>query len=139
MSHQITDPKPGWYIDSSVLLHAILGTDDKAIAWFKRSISQGQLTSSSLLRLEVVRTLRREGLSLSMANPFLNWLYWAPIGEDVLNLAASLPGHVKSLDAIHLATLSIIDPTMTLITHDRMMTTAAIGMGVDVMDPLSEN
>jgi predicted nucleic acid-binding protein len=126
-----------YYVDASVLLHAILGTDTRAHTWFRQASRAATLASSTLLRLETIRVLRRDGQDPALAEPFLQRIALISIDDRTLQLAATFADHIKTLDAIHLATLLLTDPSLTLVTHDRTMAHVAAGLGLATCDPLS--
>jgi len=90
-----------------------------------------------LLQLEVTRVLRREGLDVSMARPLLDRVNLVSIDDGVLRFAAAIEAHVKSLDAIHLATCAMLGANISVVTHDVQMSAAAATLGLDSMDPLA--
>jgi len=59
------------------------------------------------------------------------------IDDGVLRFAAAIEAHVKSLDAIHLATCAILGANISVVTHDVQMSAAAASLGLDTMDPLA--
>ncbi|MDR1152538.1 MAG: PIN domain-containing protein [Bifidobacteriaceae bacterium] len=127
---------PPIYLDTSVLAHAMLGTDPAA-AWFAAVSTDRDLMSSTLLRLETTRLLRRESLSPSLAEPYLRRVALVSINDHTLHVAGTLMPHIKTLDSIHLATLLLADPDATLATHDATMASVARGLGIDIVDPLA--
>ncbi len=128
-----------WYIDSSVALHALLpGGDLRARDWLDSALDAGdEVFSSTLLHLELTRVLRREGLDVSMARPVLDRINLASIDDGILRFAAAIEPHIKSLDAIHLATCALLGSRICVVTHDATMAGVAVGLGLDTMDPLA--
>lgn len=62
------------------------------------------------------------------------------IGDDVIERACALTGELKSLDAIHLATATLLDDPrdpITVLTHDARLADAARARGLAVVDPLA--
>ena len=57
--------------------------------------------------------------------------------STVLAAAATIEPHVRSLDAIHLATCALIGTGACLVTHDAGMSAAALALGFAVLDPLA--
>jgi len=61
---------------------------------------------------------------------------------DLSNLVAttaeSFEKHIKTLDALHLATLIEINSFMTLASHDKNMLRAAQQLGLTTVDPVAE-
>ncbi len=128
-----------WYIDASVALHALLpGGDLRARRWLDAVTQAGDdVFSSMLLHLELARVLRREGLDVSMARPLLDRVNLVSIDDGVLRFAAAIEAHIKSLDAIHLATCALLGANIGIVTHDAQMSAAAASLGLETMDPLA--
>ena len=128
-----------WYIDASVALHALLpGGDLRARRWLDEVTQAGDdVFSSMLLHLELARVLRREGLDVSMARPVLDRVNLVSIDDGVLRFAAAIEAHIKSLDAIHLATCALLGANTGIVTHDAQMSAAAASLGLETMDPLA--
>ena len=128
-----------WYIDASVALHALLpGGDLRARRWLDEVTQAGdEVFSSMLLHLELARVLRREALDVSMARPVLDRVNLVSIDDGVLRFAAAIEAHIKSLDAIHLATCALLGANISMVTHDAQMSAAAAGLGLDTIDPLA--
>lgn len=127
-----------WYMDASVALHALLpGGDPRARRWMDAALRKGgEIFSSALLQLELTRVLRREGLDVAAARPVLDRINLVSIDDGVLRFAAAIEPHVKSLDAIHLATCSLLGNGVVVVTHDQSMAEVAAAMGLEVIDPL---
>jgi predicted nucleic acid-binding protein len=128
-----------WYLDSSLALHAVLPWGDaRARIWLDTIHRQGgEVFSSTLLELELIRTLRRERLDLVRAQSVLKRITLVSIDDGILRFAAAIEPHVKSLDAIHLATCSLLGSGVTVVTHDGNMAAVAAQLGLDSIDPLS--
>jgi predicted nucleic acid-binding protein len=125
------------YLDASVLGHALLGTDPAAAEWFASTCAERDLMSSTLLRLQATRLLRRESLDPAIAEPYLQRIAFVSIDDGALRLAGTFTHRLKTLDSIHLATLLLADPDATLATHDSAMAGAARELGIRVMDPVA--
>lgn len=129
-----------WYLDASIALHAVLpGGDKRARRWLDSVRMDGEVFSSTLLHLELVRVLRRERLDSSLALPLVERISQVSIDDGVLRFAAAIEHHVKSLDAIHLATCALLGTGITVATHDAGMAVAAGAMGLDSFDPLGDD
>jgi predicted nucleic acid-binding protein len=128
-----------YYIDTSVIGHAILpGGDPRAARWLTRVQAGGhQLVSSRLLRLEVARLVRRQGLDTALVEEALGQINLVDIDNPTLAQAESVQHHVKSLDAIHLGTALSIDPAITVASHDTALLAAAESLGLITIDPLA--
>jgi predicted nucleic acid-binding protein len=95
--------------------------------------------SSRLTRIEVSRTLRRTSCAEEVrtrANQLLDRLAILPI-EPCVNPAAELPHrHLRSLDALHLATaLGLGRALSQFVTYDRQLGKAAEEVGLPVLAP----
>lgn len=129
-----------WYLDTSVGLHAVLPEGSvEAQAWCQDVLrSQDEVVSCALLRLETVRTLRREGLDRRHADWLLDRVEMLHLSQAALNVAESVERHIKSLDAIHLATAMLDGGAVTVVTHDRTMGEVAEHLGFETFDPPPE-
>ncbi len=127
-----------WYLDSSVLVHALLPDGDpRARTWLETVRRHGDAVySSALLELEMVRVLRRERLDAAVVGAAVKRVALVSIDDGILRIAAAIEPHVKALDAIHLATCSLLGSCVTIATHDSAMSSAAASLGFDVVDPL---
>lgn len=128
-----------FYLDTSVVARALLGHSDAAAAWID-DISADEahtLLSSRVLRTELTRVLRREGLPVSLRDEVLASLHLVPLTDGILAEAESIVPHVKTLDAIHLASLIATGLDATLVTHDGGLAAAAAIIGYPVLDPVA--
>ncbi|RAX23714.1 MULTISPECIES: type II toxin-antitoxin system VapC family toxin [unclassified Actinomyces] len=124
------------YLDSSVALRTILDAPERkrVQAWMQ---SPGMtLVSSRLLRTEVIRVLRRENRPLRDGLPLLDRVGLIDITRQVHTVAESIERHVKTLDALHLATALVLGETSAVATHDATMKTVAENLGLSVIDPV---
>ena len=128
-----------WYLDASVAAYAMLpGGDPRARSWLDAAVSARDLIlSSTLLELELTRTLRRERLDLDRAAGVVSRIQMVTLDDTILRLAAAIEPHVKTLDAIHLATCRELGPGVTLVTHDGAMLNAAAALNLNSYDPLA--
>lgn len=126
------------YLDTSVALHALLPTGSPgAIAWFNEAAANGiDLFSSTLLRLELIRALRREDMSVAIAQEVLDRVHQVTLDDSVIGVASAIEPHVRSLDAIHLATCTMLGGNITLVSHDYRMLDVAGRLGIETVDPL---
>lgn len=123
------------YLDSSVALRTILDVPERARvqSWMDEA---GSLVSSRLLRTEVVRVLRREDRPLVDGTPLLDRVGLLEIGRDTHAVAESIERHVKTLDALHLASALLLGEPVVVATHDRTMKDVAAHLGLGVVDPV---
>lgn len=128
-----------WYLDTSLALHALLPTGDaRAGEWLDQASRVGSLYSSTLLELEIIRVLRRERLAVERAGEVLDRVNLVSIDDAVLRAAAAIEPHVRSLDAIHLATCALLGSGAELASHDAGMREAASALGRSAIDPLDD-
>lgn len=123
------------YLDSSVALRTILDVPERTHvqSWMDQA---GTLVSSRLLRTEVVRVLRREGRPLVDGTPLLDRVGLLEIGRDTHAIAESIERHVKTLDALHLASALLLGEPVVVASHDRVMKDVAMHLGLEVVDPV---
>lgn len=123
------------YLDSSVALRTILPVPERGRlrAWLDGA---ELVVSSRLLRTEVVRVLRRDGRELSQAKPLLDRVGLIDITPAIHSIAESIERHVRTLDALHLATALTIGDGITVASHDAQLNAAAAALGLDVVDPV---
>ncbi|SDR87266.1 PIN domain-containing protein [Microlunatus soli] len=93
--------------------------------------------SSRLLRTEVIRVLRRDGRPVSDGAPLLDRVGLLDITRETHTIAESFERHVKTLDALHLATALLIGDPVTVATHDATMKVVAEQLGLRVADPVA--
>lgn len=126
-----------FYLDSSVALRAVLEVPERprVLGWLDDHA--GVIVSSRLLRTEIVRVLRRENLPVAAAGPLLSRVGLISLSDEVASVAESIERHVKTLDALHLATALVVGEPVVVVTHDAGMATVAGHLGLDVEDPVT--
>lgn len=126
-----------YYLDTSVALHALLG-HSPAAAWIDQvsADDRHQLVSSRLLRTELTRVLRREGLPVHRRDEVLDVVALIPITDGVLAAAEAIEPHLRTLDAVHLGSVIASGIDATVVTHDRTMRVAATTIGYPTFDPV---
>ena len=129
------------YLDSSAALYAGLNVPQRSALHRWMATSGALHVSSRLLRTEVVRVLRREGIPISQATPLLDRVGLLDITREVHRAAEDIRPHVKTLDALHLATAVTLERTLdtplTIATHDKTMTSVAHQLGLGTVDPVT--
>lgn len=93
--------------------------------------------SSRLLRTEAVRVLRRDGRPPSDADPLLSRVGLFDISRETQTVAESIERHVKTLDALHLATALLVGEPVTVASHDVTMLAVAEHLGLNTVDPVA--
>lgn len=124
------------YLDSSVALRTILDGPERPrlIRWMQ--VPGTTFVSSVLLRTEVIRVLRRDNMPVSGAAALLDRVGLVEITRETHRIAESIEAHIKTLDALHLATALIVGDSITVATHDRNMSIVAQHLGLQAIDPL---
>ena len=125
------------YLDSSVALRTILDTPDRERVQAWMATPGTTYVSSRLLRTEVIRVLRRDNRSLVDATPLLDRVGLLDISGETHTIAESIERHVRTLDALHLATALLIGEPVTVATHDATMARVAQHLGLQVIDPVA--
>jgi len=129
------------YIDSSAFLRRILRHEGSALvdaALVRHSTAPGgRVVSSRLLALEsrgVAVRVKQNGNDISAtvaAN--LDTIDILPLTEDVWTRASAIEQHIKTLDALHLATCLIVGAD--LLTLDKNMALVASSLGLSLALP----
>lgn len=126
-----------WYLDSSVALQILLGHSEGAIEWYEQAVEAGQrVVSSSLIGLEIGRVLRRESIDPELGKKFVDELALLRVDDSLLEEAAEIVPHVRSLDAVHLVSAQRLGVEIaTVVTHDKNMVKVAEELGFVTLDP----
>lgn len=126
------------YLDSSIALRTILDVPGRALVQSWMQTPGTTFVSSRLLRTEVIRVLRREGRPLTDGTPLLDRVGMLEIARETHTVAESIERHVKTLDALHLATALLIGEPVVVATHDSTMKAVAEHLGLLVTDPIEQ-
>lgn len=124
------------YLDSSVALRTILDVPERERLQSWMQAAGTTYVSSRLLRTEVIRVLRRDGRPLADGAPLLDRVGMLEISRETHTVAESIERHVKTLDALHLATALLVGEPVTVATHDTTMKAVAEQLGLLVTDPV---
>ena len=115
------------YLDSSAIVKlAVEESESTALRYYLRRRSE--LVSSALARTEVLRALLSGGdAAVARGRAVLQRIELIRVSDRILEAAGVLaPSHVRSLDAIHLATAGQLGADLVrLITYDERMLDAA--------------
>lgn len=127
------------YLDSSAVVKLVNAeAESAALRRFLRRHRARVLTTSALARVEVVRAVAAGGRpAVAHARRQLGRLHLIPLGPRLLDEAAELDGtHLRSLDAIHLASARLLGPNLrAVVTYDLRMAAAAADLGLTVETP----
>ncbi|MET9327810.1 type II toxin-antitoxin system VapC family toxin [Tsukamurella sp. NPDC003166] len=127
-----------YYLDTSVAVHGLL-FNVGAEAWLDATAGDGEhtLASSRILQTELTRVLRRDGEPVSRRHEILDLVSLAPATEAILTSAESITQHLRTLDAIHLATALALGSRTVMVTHDARLAEVAEAHGLTVEDPVT--
>ncbi|GMA40268.1 PIN domain-containing protein [Mobilicoccus caccae] len=130
-----------YYLDSSVATRALLGHSPSAASWIDRTIADDRHTVASprILRTELTRVLRREGLPVTRRDEILDVVSLVPVTEGVLAASEAIEPHVKTLDAIHLGSVTAAGLDATIVSHDADMRAVARSLGYPTFDPVEDS
>lgn len=125
------------YLDSSAFLARLLAQDPDGLidATLRSANDEGaRVVASRLLWLEAARVAVRERLAANDIDDVvaanLAGIDRLPVTETVWTEAAAISQHVKTLDAIHLATCQLVGAS--LLSLDGRMCSVAVDMGIEL-------
>jgi predicted nucleic acid-binding protein len=127
------------YLDASALVKIVVAEPESdALLAFLRS--RPDRVSSALSLTEVPRALRRAhfvGAVRRRAQRVLARLALVDVDRRILSAAAALePSALRTLDAIHLATVLVVREDLAgLVTYDRRLAAAAERLDLEVLAP----
>jgi predicted nucleic acid-binding protein len=128
-----------YYADTSAVVKLLVEeTDSKAFAAFYDAHSDAEWVSSALLRIELTRAVARAMPALLPdARELLLAFSCIAIDDDIVEGAMNEPDRVlRSLDAIHLATVRILAPELdAFVTYDDRLLRAATDAGLVTVSP----
>jgi uncharacterized protein len=126
------------YADSSALVKLVIDEPESGALKEHLRQSPARLASSRVARVEVARAARIASPSLAVqadARSLLEEMLLAPIGDVIIEAASHLASTtVRTLDAIHLATLQLVDPD-EVVVYDRRLGDAARALGYTTVAP----
>jgi uncharacterized protein len=126
------------YLDSSAIVK--LARRESHTAALRTWIAEHPrpLVASALARTEATRALlRTEPLALPILRALLALLHQVPVTDAVLDAASVLPDvHLRSLDAIHLATAESLRPGIEwFVAYDKRLAEAARSRDLPTITP----
>lgn len=128
------------YLDSSALVklaHAEPHSDTLA-EWLAARVARRFTVSSALARVETIRALRRsDPQALPQVSEVLSRVFLLPVDDRILEAAgALLDPLVRTLDAIHLATVQVLGaPRITVVSYDKRLLAAVSEQGFNAAAP----
>lgn len=124
------------YLDSSAFVKLVVPEPESSALrlWLRR---WPERASAALLRVESVRAVGPTGPNaIRTARWQMARLNLIELSRPLLDVAATLPGPLRSLDAIHLAAAQSLGSDLgAVVTYDPRLAQAAGGMGMTVESP----
>lgn len=130
-----------WYVDSSVLLRAIVEQSAAAKEWFETAAARGdRFVASLLMEVEVRRVTRNAGVDQDIVSEYVDEFLLMSVNDELLAEAIALPAPLGGADSIHVASAMRLGPAaLALVTHDRQMARGALALGFNVFDPVTDD
>jgi uncharacterized protein len=125
------------YLDTSAAAKLLVdeAESEALAAYLDRTIEEQELVSSALLETELRRLATRLELEQSMVTDLLARVDLVDPPRSLFHEAGLLPGtHMRSLDALHLATALRVDSD-TFVAYDTRLLDAARSVGLSVHSP----
>lgn len=128
------------YLDSSAILKLIVAEPESAALFdFIAALDDVPLLTSELSTVEVHRALLRMGRAPEdedheVADSVLTDVDQLPLAP-IIRAAATLPGRLGSLDALHLATARQLPTVTAVVTYDTRLAEHAVAAGLRAEAP----
>ncbi len=126
------------YLDTSALAKLVIKErESAALADWLDEHATVRKCGSMLCRVELPRAVRQGGdVALLRAQMILGDLMQVPLTPELLDAAGALPGSLRSLDAVHLATaLRLRGDLHSLVAYDHRLLEAAELAGLPTASP----
>jgi uncharacterized protein len=126
------------YLDTSAFVKLVRSEPESHALRAELRSAETELISSILLSVEGRRAARRYGrLASTRASSALTAITLLALDEPIIKVAGELePAELRSLDALHLATiLSLGDDIERVYCYDSRLTSAARTLGIEVAQP----
>lgn len=133
------------YVDTSAMVKRLVDeTESDAFDdCLATGLARGDVfVSSALLGVELRRFAIREDIDAAEVEAAIANASIVAVSDDILESASRIPHHVKTLDAIHLATAMALtddsrgpDSVSTIVTYDATMARAGRRLGYEIVMP----
>jgi predicted nucleic acid-binding protein len=126
------------YLDTSAFIKLVRSEPESPALRDELRGADTELISSSLLAVEGRRAAHRYGKLASIrANAALKTVTLLALDAPIIEIAGELePAELRSLDALHLATiLSVGEDIERVYSYDSRLTSAARSLGIKVAEP----
>jgi uncharacterized protein len=125
------------YLDASAMVTMVVGrryTGD--LREFLAGYPSSRPYTSTIGFVETVRTCDSIGGFQGLMTDLLRQYQEVKLTDEVRDEAARLPGRLRSLDAVHVASAALLGSELiALVTYDKRMADAARGAGLPVAMP----
>lgn len=126
------------YVDSCAVVKLLLNEEHTHALKRHLAFSGVDMVSSALTKVEVCRTLIRQGQrepTRAVTDSLLDKIAKLPL-DTALDRAADFDGSLRALDALHVATAQMLGPAVTqFITYDKRLAKAATDAGLPLTMP----
>lgn len=126
------------YLDASAIVKLVV-PEPESVALRSELARDAEWVSSALARVELLRALRRSGAttdSFRFAEELLDRMALLAVDQPILNAAASAePVGLRSLDALHLATVLSLVGVDAFVGYDERLNAAVAAAGLPVLSP----
>jgi hypothetical protein len=125
------------YLDASALITLVTGRPyaSELRDYLARS-PETPMGTSTIGFVETVRTLDRAGSYPTAMQDLLAGFTEIRVTDEIRDAAATLPGGVRTLDAVHIASAQAIgDALAVLVSYDKRMLDIAHSVGIPVASP----
>lgn len=125
------------YLDASALVTNVIERANFAeLRAYLEARRDMRMATSTVGLIETVRNCDRVGSFPNLMGQLLRDYDELVVTNEIRDTAASLPGHVKSLDAIHVATAETLgNELLSFVTYDKHMANIAKSRGLPVASP----
>jgi hypothetical protein len=126
------------YLDASALITLVTGRRPFApeLHDFLAHSPEVPMGTSTIGFVETVRTLDRVGSYPTAMQDLLASFTEILVTDEIRDAAASLPGGVRTLDAVHIASAQAIgDALAVLVSYDKRMLDITHSMGIPIASP----
>jgi len=125
------------YLDASALITLVTGRPfAPELRDFLAHSPEVPMGTSTIGFVETVRTLDRVGSYPTAMQDLLASFTEILVTDEIRDAAASLPGGVRTLDAVHIASAQAIGEALAvLVSYDKQMLDVAHAMGIPIASP----
>ena len=125
------------YLDASALVTLVTGRPYAGeLRGFLAQSPEMPMGTSTIGFIETVRTLDRVGSYPTAMQDLLASFTEILVTDEIRDAAGNLPGGIRTLDAIHVASAQAIGDTLAyLVTYDKRMFDIAHSVGIPVTAP----